>query len=260
VRKLKQIIKWSIYFSGYLKWRVLKKASLEFDGIAHILLVKNNSYVFFAKICALSFTLYNPKAQVVIHCDASTYTKAKKKLALISKFRNISILLDQNLDVSWQSLKIDLLLSLNGSYDLYMDADLRWRNPIHKFTDVTFLVKEFQISSNNTMSQLLNLPKFNKFSNATMKNTSFFTFGGHYFSKDIILETKETQNNFSRLVKQLDLDEKSQSNVNRLSEQLCLSIYIGHSRKKVNYLKGSDARLDGGIVESPYFGATGLGF
>ena len=260
MRNLKQIIKWSIYFCTYLKWRFHKKPDSEFNGIAHILLVKNISYVYFARICTLSFTLYNPKAQVVIHCDESTYLETKRKLSLIPKFFNVSILLDQNSNNTWQNLKTELVLSMNGSYDLYMDADLRWRNSVNRFNDLTFLVKEFQIAENQSMSKLLQLTIFKDYSDASMKNTSFLTFGGTKFSKDVISKTKSSQENFSKLIKDIDLDEKNQASLIRLSEQLCLSFFLGEAGQEVKYLKDSDARLDGGIVESPYFGATGLGF
>lgn len=260
MRNLKQIIKWSIYFCAFLKWRFHKKIDSGFNGIAHILLVKNNSYVFFAKICTMSFVLYNPKAKVIIHCDESTHLETKRKLSLISKFFNISILLDQNSSDTWQKLKTELVLKMNGSYDLYMDADLRWRNSINSFNCLTFLVKEFQISENQLMSKLLQITIFKEYSDASMKNTSFLTFGGAKFSKDVISKIKSTQKNFSKLIKEIDLDEKNQASIIRLSEQLCLSFFLGEADQEVKYLKDSDARLDGGIVESPYFGATGLGF
>ena len=261
IRRIKKLLKY-IYFC-YLNffWALPKSGGSDnFKGTAHVLLVKNIEYVAFAKICANSFLNFHQNSKVVVHCDSITYDLAKSRLSSIFLNRRIEVLKDQSKSKSWQILKTRLIISLSNSHDIYMDADLRWRSSVQRLQTLTFFVNEFDFRDNVTFAKLLDFPIFKELNNPIMRNTSFVTFGGieaEVIISKLILETVE---NFSKILKTLNVTETERIQLDRLSEQISISLLSERVTSEIKFLKNSDSRLDKGIVESPYFGATGLGF
>ena len=261
MKKVRKVVK-SIYF-GYLNnfWKLRKRrGSDDFGGVAHILLVKNVQYVAFAKICVNSFLSFHQKSKVVVHCDSVTYSLAKSKLSKSFFFGEIEVLLDQDEFQTWQSLKAALIISMANSHDVYMDADLRWRSSIVRLRTLTFLVDEFDFRGNSTFVKLLGCSIFKNLQNPKMRNTSFATFGGIQVDPGISTEILETVENFAKILSSLNFSEEEITALNRLSEQITISLLSEKITSEIKFLKISDSRLDKGIVESPYFGSTGLGF
>jgi hypothetical protein len=103
-------------------------------------------------------------------------------------------------------------------------------------------------------------PLLAEFGQATMKNTSFISWGSYKVTQaeknqvlaieKSIIETADSQH--------VPLDDKS--SVKRISEQLALSLFAEKIPEEIFFLKVSDGHRDGSFLESSYFGATGSQF
>ena len=66
--------------------------------------------------------------------------------------------------------------------------------------------------------------------------------------------------NLTSIYESKDKEFNSNSIKERLMEQLTMSYFADEFGFEVKALKENDSRLDGSLVESAYFGSTGLGF
>lgn len=236
------------------------KASFAGQYEAHLLVVKKEVYVSIAKICVESFLYYNPNSTVVIHVDSETNAathKALKKMIVRSK---VSIEQIKSESAPWQDSKLNLILSLDGSDKLFMDADLKWNGPIIQLSGTTLFVKEFIFTENEFYEPITKTAWFPEFSNSTMKNTSFFYWGNY---KPSTQDEKQIEILMERIIATTDDQSNSEiynSSTKRISEQIALSLFVEKLNSTVYFLKESDGFKDGSFVESSYFGATGASF
>jgi hypothetical protein len=93
-----------------------------------------------------------------------------------------------------------------------------------------------------------------------MRNTSFFTFGGHQIETQALFDVKQIEDELLVLIKSDLLGSIDRDQVARLSEQLALSLASEDWNTPIKTLKESDGHKDGAFVESSYFGATGSTF
>ena len=228
---------------------------------AHVLVVKNKKYAPIAKICIESFCFYNPGYIAVVHVDSFTADETQKCLKSLIRKKRVRLVFVPNQQVTWQTQKLELICSLSGSSSLFMDADLKWNGPLPEIAGVTFFVNEFQLDDDTTYSEKLFTLFPEKQFLGTMKNTSFFTWGGSRISnheRNRILEIEGI------LVDSFTIDTDlgdTNSGLVRMSEQLALSLAIEEmTQLAVYYLKSSDGFKDGTFLESSYFGATGATF
>ena len=79
-----------------VSWYVpTRKSTNQFAGQVHVLVVKNTSYINFSRICIESFLHFHPKAKVILHCDTSTFNKAKRFFWVTTRYKNVSIIRQQ---------------------------------------------------------------------------------------------------------------------------------------------------------------------
>ena len=232
-----------------------------FDGqSAHILIVKKMIYVEMAEICFTSFLNFNRDSQVVIHCDGITFFKTQKSIKRLRLSGRINVLRDMRDDLSWQENKIDLILSLNGTNDFFMDADLRWNGSLPEIQGLTFFVKEFVFIDKSPYRQILHRLVPGGSSTTSMKNTSFFSFSGKNIPVEFLNHVRQKNRDFESLIELCDIGELDRLILNRLCEQIVLSVLVETWEIDIFFLKKFDGHKDGLFVESSYFGATGSTF
>lgn len=224
----------------------------------HVLVVKNQKYAQIARICVASFLHYHPISHVVIHCDSATFRSMKRNFKFGIHSSRVRIDCDQDDGKSWQDLKLQLILSLNGTPDFVMDADLKWNGPLGELKGVTFFVKETPFNSDKIYEALFEKLGIISKSNEFMKNTSFFSWNGITYTQEDVRYLKNLLSQIYQESKNLNVFPEEQASLIRISEQLALSLFIKDT--EATYLKVSDTQFDGSFVESSYFGATGTKF
>jgi hypothetical protein len=229
---------------------------------AELLVVKKEIYADIAKICIQSFLYWNREAVVSVHCDDHTFSNLKKWNSSNRFKSRIQILNTYRGDIrNWQDIKLEVLLSLSGSHTFFMDADLRWNAPLLIQTSApTFLVKEFKLKNRAPYKQIIENNSLNKYLEASMWNTSFFTFSGFKISEEQMREIQEIHLKLLQIIQGDDIGRDDKSSLVRLAEQLAISIAAQSWEVRLDSLKEVDGFKDGSFLESSYFGATGATF
>ena len=222
------------------------------------MLTRDNRYVDLAEICIHSFLHHHPKATFTLHCDNSTLTYVNSKFHKEIAGGKIQVqLLNIEDEKDWQEQKLDLILSMNGTSDVFLDADLRWNGALREENGkALFLVREFELKDKSPFREILaninNLPP-----NSSMKNVSVFSFGGFQLSNTEFTSVRNTMDRYREIVDSPTVGSLDKVAVGRVIEQFALSVCSELWSVEIAYVKESDAPMDGGKVESCYFGATG---
>ena len=240
----------------YLAPTVESNVSME----AHLLVVKKPIYAPIVKVCVESFLYFHPKSCVVIHLDSITINEVSKKLHKVISRGRVKTKLVENDDLSWQELKLNLILGLGNPQKFFMDADLKWNGPIPPIRNITLFVDEFKFKNNSFYSPLFKNDFFQRYIECSMKNTSFFYWGNHNPKAEYQTLIHEMMIEVSRSTENPDNSTEFNSNTRRISEQIALSLLVETTGEKVDFLKHSDGYKDGSFVESSYYGATGSHF
>ena len=223
----------------------------------HILLTRDTRYVDLAEICVLSFLFHHPKAHFTLYCDEKTVNYAGKKFTAEIKKSQIYIeILNKNFEQNWQEQKLEIILSMNGTHDLMLDADLRWNAPLERTEGALFLVKEFELKDKSPFREILAKASIVS-PEASMKNISIFSFGGLELTNSEINKIRITMREYQEIVDSDVVGKLDKIAIKRVMEQYALSLCSETWSTKTTFVKKSDRPLDGGIVESCYFGATG---
>jgi hypothetical protein len=223
----------------------------------HILVVNSFYYVLLAQICINSFLKYNPHFNFVIHTDSRLVKLLRRRFKSLIKFNRVEVIEDLDQALTWQRSKLGVILAMNGTNDIFMDADLRWNGPLIETKGITFYLREFSLGSSALYTNAF--PNYGLAPDHHMYNLSFFTFGGYVLSVSDIDEVLSLQQEIEQLVSE-SLAPSDILAIRRMSEQLALSIAVCRFSASVSTLKSADQRSDGDFVESCYFGATGLTF
>jgi hypothetical protein len=223
----------------------------------HILLTRDTRYVDLAEICVFSFLYHHPNAKFKIYCDDKTITYASNKFSSEIMKSQITVELIQNsFKQDWQEQKLEIILSMNGTHDLMLDADLRWNAPLGRTEGVFFLVKEFELKDKSPFREILTKASIVS-PDASMKNISIFSFGGLELTNSEIDQIRITMREYQEIVDSDVVGKLDRIAIKRVMEQYALSLCSETWSMKTTFVKKSDRPLDGGIVESCYFGATG---
>ncbi len=238
------------------------KPMSSFDGQyeAHLLIVKNEIYAKIAKVCVESFLFYNPNSRVVIHTDSKTKKSTQNALKKLVINNKVTILETVSENTPWQDSKLNLIMSLGDPQKFFMDADLKWNGPIIPLQGITLFVNEFVFKENEFYKPITSSDWFSEYSNSTMKNTSFFYWGGYKPSLDDKRHLEVLMNRIQVISDYYENSNEFRSSTSRISEQIALSLLLEKLIQDVYFLKDSDRFKDGSFVESSYFGATGASF
>lgn len=224
----------------------------------HLLVVSNPTYAKLAQTCVESFLFFHPNSQVVIHHDDRTKTHLLRHLKALQFFRKGRVIYEKVSEGSaWQLNKLNLILELNGTRDIFMDCDLRWNGPIldsFENQQLMYFVEERALSTYIGTNQVLTR-NIKKFSEVSMKNTSFFSWSGRSIEQSKVSLIVDSWIEFHSNSGNFELDRRE--SVSRLSEQVVLSVMPAMFDLPYRFLKESDQQFDGSICESSYFGASG---
>jgi hypothetical protein len=248
-----------------LKWRIFKSQNQSkkvYD--VRVLVVDKLQYCYLSKIAILSFLYFHKDSVVTIVCDKTTQLALTKIFRSEIRNKSVKVELGDFKSSTWQGAKIELISTLNPGTGLYFDADLRFNGILNLEPELTFFVREFQLENLAPYLYLKSFwSRFDLKSCHFMLNTSMIYNGDvknsftNYLDKDMFSNfERELESEFLSA----DLSDRNKRQIWRLREQLYLSLIAQKSGLKIKFLKEQDARLDGGIVESSYFGSTGLGF
>jgi hypothetical protein len=223
----------------------------------HILATNSRNYVLLAETCVYSFLRMQQGSTFVIHVDPGLQRYARFRFRALIKREIVEIRLIDSGSHSWQATKLELILGMCGTQELFMDADLRWNSRLPSLYGLTSYLEEFEFGAALLPKELeVFLPDSQ---GIRMMNLSFFTFSGVCIGFDLHEETKELQTRINELIS-YHSENVELIKAARMSEQIALSYILGKYSYKVNFLKVTDSRNDGSFVESCYFGATGLTF
>jgi hypothetical protein len=253
-------------FTGFIDFKKVERTwinsmslnSPQKEITGHVLVVKNQKYAQIARICVASYLHYHPISHVVIHCDKTTFRSMKRNFKFGIHSNRVRIVCDQEDGKTWQNLKLQLILSLNGTPDFVMDADLKWNGSLGELKGVTFFVRETPFNNNDIYKALFDKLGIISRSNEFMKNTSFFSWNGITYAQEDVRYLKNLLSQIYQESKNLNVCPEEQASLIRISEQLAMSLFIKDT--EATYLKESDTQFDGSFVESSYFGATGTKF
>lgn len=223
----------------------------------HILATNSRNYALLAETCVYSFLRMHKGSNFVIHVDPSLQEYARFRFRSLIKREIVEIQLIDSVRSSWQATKLELILDMCGTQELFMDADLRWNGRLPRPYGLTAYLEEFELGTALLPKELNVLLPDSR--GIRMMNLSFFTFSGGCIGFDAHEETKELQTRINELIS-YHSENFEVKNAARMSEQIALSYILGKYNCKVNFLKVTDNRNDGNFVESCYFGATGLTF
>ena len=249
-------------FSTYfirLRWLYLQNKSNTNSPLrVHLLVVKKPSYSRIAQVCVESFLYYHPHSQIVIHADSITEKSLKKVMRAVGKRNDLEILIEQDEAQTWQEQKIEIIMKLSGTHDIFIDADLKWNGSMPRKSGVCFFVEEFIFKNNALYDELFrNMDLLTQVDNS-MKNTSYFSWGGEWLNPSKRLKLLEFIGGFQKQVDAIGLPTMKRDEILRIVEQLGLSIMF--ERRECSFLKEKDTQFDGSFVESSYYGATGTKF
>jgi len=237
------------------------KMASDSQNTAHILVINNDEYVKVAKTCVESFLHFNPLCKVVLHCDSATLTKSQQLLRKSRKRRDIEFrLINHSSEHLWQITKLNLILSMNGTKDIFMDADLRWNGPLPQIEYFTYFVKEFEMKDKSPFREILSNGFHEDFPDTFMKNVSFISFSKQLLPDEALVLAKNYCEKYIESVNGPLVGKLDKISKMRMVEQVVLSLLIPKFLDTVGYLKDSDQIMDGRFVESSYFGATGARF
>jgi hypothetical protein len=222
-----------------------------------MIVIQNKDYVWISLYCIISFLRLNPGSTIEVTVDDATYNLAKQLYKCIDRKR-ICIIVENNngLPALWSKAK--LIVSLQNSNYIFMDADLRWHKPLPNLptSGITVLSEEFDLAKRTNYRNLMTANKWVDIEKVFMLNTSFVYLNKISFAVDfsIVLNLiKQFENVFDK-----SFGFNPEENIKRLSEQIVLSYLL--RKKEVHSLDLIiNSRNDLG-VESTYFGATGHRF
>jgi hypothetical protein len=223
--------------------------------VINLLIVKNTVYANLAKVCVESFLFYNPNCAVILHCDSTTYSKTVKIFRGMRQ--RVRVQEDVNQSAMWQESKSKILLSMSGTDQIFMDADLRWNGPLPKLQGVTFFTEEFHMTDKSPERQVIRVLEFLEYREATMKNTSFLFLGSFSIDQQQQEMVISCLKDFDQIISSADLGKMDYASIIRLKEQIIFSLISESWKVPIFFLKETDSHKDGRFVESSYFGATG---
>ena len=259
VRKIESLLNLGKTLKELSRWKkTISPLALLRELNAHVMLTRNERYVDFAETCIYSFLHYHPNTTFTLHCDNATIGRVNSKFKKgIVDGKILVKLLKSDDEKDWQEQKLDLILSMTGTSDIFLDADLRWNGALNvENGKALFLVKEFELRDKSPFREILT--QFNNFPpHSAMKNVSVFSFGGYQLSTAEFTSVLNVMDRYREIVDSPIVGRLDKVAVGRVIEQFALSICSEIWGTEVTYVKESDAPMDGGIVESCYFGATG---
>ena len=255
-----RILKYSFTYFQWLFKRKNPNSSLDNRYVVNMLVVGNVAYASLASICIKSFSFYHPQTSFLIYGDKPNIHALRRKIWLWKRLHNrIHVTFSQIEDNEpWQEHKLKIIEAMMGSDEIFMDADLMWHGSLPNISRPYFFVKEFALDENVEYRSLVKKLEERNVTNCFMKNTSVFSWN-NLQSSDYLHKRSEVQRIIDDFI-HFTSNENLKGRLNRIREQLFLSVAFDYIGVDVDYLKSWDIQGDGQFVESSYFGASGSRF
>lgn len=207
-----------------------------------------------AKYSISSFLKFNSEYQVILHVDQALYPKARILSFLFGN--SVRVIQDQSGLIEPLDAKAKLLIELQGTFDIFVDADTRWNASLKLNESITVMTIEFLLQSDATWKNILSELNL-KQSDFSMLNTTFFSWRGN----DLGVSYKE-YSDWKKAWTEIDWKALELGTLEITLKRLCEQVFMSYilRYKQVVALKDRDAISDGGILESSYLGATGHRF
>ena len=256
-RKIRRNIK-------HFRWTFLNNncASLGELNVS-LLSINKHEYSLLTITCVKSFLYWHPNSKVVVYCDQITWPELNKKLKnKWYRHRNNIQLLPEEFSTSdpWQKHKLRIILDLNP-HSFFMDADLRWNGKIPlTLSEVYFFSTHESLNETSPFRQMLMLLGKLSERNYFMRNVSLVCFGCLTLSNEFKKKTWDLWYEYEKMLSSDHFGENDKRTLQRLIEQIVLSINCEDFFSKISSLKEIDRHMDGRFVESCYFDATGFTF
>jgi hypothetical protein len=240
IEKARDIVTWNLL-------SIQNRNRKEYFTSCHFLILNDSRYLSASEIAIQSFLARNRKYIAIIHTDSKLYDRVQQ-FAENSIYRKRIDIVNDNSNVHWTEQKFNLLMSMQGKKDLYLDVDTRCNNKIKIGPEVTCFVDEGNILEQHPYTEILQeFPSQDFPKKSRMLNTTFFTWNGHqlpikYQEFDLYKKIYLNASTFSR---------------ERLSEQIAISMLVANNFPEYNGLKRQDRSFDKGVIESSYLGSTG---
>jgi hypothetical protein len=238
----------------FKSWRAqISSATFQNAFKVHILSTKKIAYLDAAILCANSIWQHTGNAQILLYVDKITEVQFQKKKHKLTQPTRISIV-EVNDKLTWQELKMDIILNRLEGLDLFCDADIHWNKPLPICTAPTFFVAEpgqLYTGIYIDMFKFLNMVPLSK----DMYNTSIVSLP----RCDRVAFRSDVLNFYEKISVYLRsefLEAGRRDKIQRLIEQISISLAAQNTFRHINYLKQSDSPMDGGIAESYYLGTT----
>jgi hypothetical protein len=240
---------------NFFTYKLFKKPRNQYK--IKMLVVQNKDYVWVSLHCIISFLRFNPGSTIEVTVDETTVHLAKRIYKCIDRKR-ISLIFEKNNNLPPLWKKAELIVSMQGTEFIFMDADLRWHKALPKLPiyGVTVLSKEFDLLENSNYKKMIKANNWKHSKSLYMLNTSFI-----YLNKNSFVYSFKTVLNLLKNFEAVFNDSfgfTTKENVIRLSEQIVLSYLL--QAATVSGLDDLINNSDKIGVESTYFGATGLRF
>lgn len=222
----------------------------------HFLICKDVRYVSISKYAVLSYLRFNPDSTVIVHCDSLTYPLVKKLYRFLPNDL-LEVVEDIPNDKYPYISKGLLLLTLQGTKDVFLDVDTRINGKLPASIKPTTLVAEFQFSESVKFSKILKAMKCTDFEAKYLLNVTFVSWGG----RDLGIRYNnflDWSDAYMNLPWDSLLAKEAIPYFKRFVEQTFFSLVF--QEESWDVLKKSDFVGDKGIVESSYFGASGYRF
>jgi hypothetical protein len=223
-----------------------------------MLVIGSNDYVWISIHCIVSFLKFNPGSKINVSLDKNTYNLGKWVYRFIDYKRITTERVEFNdFPPLWNKAK--LILELQNSNKIFMDADLRWNStlPVFNRNEIVLFSVEYEVLPESPLYKVFNEINWKMDAKVFMFNTSFFYWNNNDLKLDFdkfknYLQEFESIEDFS--IYGFDKNAK----IKRLSEQISLSYALKNN--KVTGLDSLLSKYSLAGAESTYFGATGHKF
>jgi hypothetical protein len=244
------------------QWK-LKRSEAEPLWRVKMLIIENPKYVKLAKVSVLTFLYFNEQAHVNLYVDSNTIKRVEKKFSHLKKLGKLTIVNIEGRYSSWQEAKVGIISNSEIPDSVYIDSDLRFNGKLTRFSETTVFFNEGNLNLKSSYLDIFTSLGIDTQKKEVKMYNSSIVYITKNDEKRLGLSVSHFKNFEKKLAFALRISEVSPNErlgIWRVREQLYISVSLSQNDVEVKSLKDSDARLDGSIVESVYYGATGLGY
>jgi hypothetical protein len=221
----------------------------------HVICVRKKEYLKATIRCANSIWFHNPEIRIVVYLDVGLSVHQDLLMRKFHRRDRATLVVEDDFE-SWQELKLRVILNYLGENDFFSDADLYWNDSFPISRKGIYFAAEESLLNREPYFSIITAAGIDLKDNSFMANSSFISLGRDLDRSDFKLEVESYFRQLRATVIKGDYEQRIQSKILRLSEQIALSLAINSRISIFEQLKSTDKPMDGGIAESYYLGTT----